>query len=95
MELDIKKKMEPVIAAQLPGFYVDARGAYGIVFRDVYICCFVNPDDGQYDVTADMIGDTGNFDKNCVWDGFDTPEEAVRALQDLLYSYRLLELRRR
>lgn len=71
--IDIDPKMEPIIAARLPGFYVDARGAYGIVFRDYYICCFINSDDGSYDVTVDTISDEGDFDKTSYGTAMTTP----------------------
>ena len=91
--IDIDPKMEPIIAARLPGFYVDARGAYGIVFRDYYICCFINSDDGCYDVTVDTISDEGDFDKNIVWDSYDDPNEAIADLRYWLKAYRVMPLR--
>ena len=91
--IDIDPKMEPIIAARLPGFYVDARGAYGIVFRDYYICCFINSDDGSYDVTVDTISDEGDFDKNIVWDSYDDPNEAIADLRYWLKAYRVMPLR--
>lgn len=89
--MNIDKRMEPIIAAGLPGFYVDARGAYGIVYRDYYICCFI-ADDGQYDVTVDMVSENGDFDKNCIWDSYDDPNEAIAALRKWLKAYRVMPL---
>ena len=56
--------MDPIKAVCLPGFYTDERGAYGIVFGRYYICCLVNSDDGQYDVTVDTVDDNGDFARN-------------------------------
>lgn len=85
--LDSKDKMSKITAYRLPGFYLDCRGAYGIVVSDVYICCFVNSEDGKYDVTVDGIDENGDFAFNRSWESYDSPEEAIWALRQMLKWY--------
>lgn len=81
------KKMAAVKAARLPGFYVDERGAYGVIIGTVYICCFVNGEDGRYDVTADSLDGNGDFALNLDWESYGQPEDAVRCLRRLLRKH--------
>lgn len=75
--------MDKIKAYKLPGFYTDERGAYGIVINTTYICCFINSDDGKYDVTADTIDENGDFALNLNWESYDQPTDAVNALRRL------------
>lgn len=84
---DLDDKMVNIREALLPGFYTDERGAYGIVLGSVYICCFINSDDGQYDVTVDTVGESGDFDLNLEWDSFDEPQKAVKRLRHFVKKY--------
>lgn len=79
--------MDKIKACQLPGFYTDGRGAYGIVINSVYICCFINSEDGRYDVTADTVDSNGDFALNLDWESFDQPEDAVKCLRSFLKKY--------
>lgn len=79
--------MDKIKAYQLPGFYTDERGAYGIIVGDVYVCCFINSDDGKYDVTADTLDDSGDFALNLDWESFDRPEDTVKCLRVFLKKY--------
>lgn len=81
-----EEKMQAIYDAALPGFYKDARGAYGIVVGRVYICCFIN-DDGSYDVTADTVDKNGDFALNLDWESYDTPKEAVAQLRHRLKHF--------
>lgn len=76
--------MEKIRAYKLPGFYTDERGAYGIVVNNTYICCFINDEDGKYDVTVDTVDDNGDFALNLEWESFDNPEDAVRCLRNMV-----------
>lgn len=75
-----KGKMQAIYDAGLPGFYIDGRGAYGIVLGRVYICCFLN-DDGLYDVTADTVDKNGDFACNIFWESYASPKEAILQLR--------------
>lgn len=79
--------MDRIRAMKLPGFYTDERGAYGIVLGAVYICCFINSDDGKYDVTADTVDANGDFSLNIEWESFDNPIDAVQALRNMVLRY--------
>lgn len=79
--------MQKVVQSGLPGFYLDARGVYGIVIGKAYICCFPN-DDGSLDVTVDTMSAKGDFTRNVFWKSYQTPKEAIVALRKLsLKSY--------
>lgn len=80
--------MEQIKAAHLPGFYTDERGAYGIVLGGVYICCFINSDDGMYDVTVDNVDDNGDFALNIEWESYDDPALAIQRLRYFVKLYR-------
>ena len=73
--------MDPIKEARLPGFYTDDRGVYGIILGRFYINCFINSDDGQYDVAVDTVDDKGDFAKNIRWVGFDDPADAIECLR--------------
>lgn len=79
--------MDAIKAYQLPGFYTDERGAYGVIVGKVYICCSVNNEDGKYDVTADTLDGNGNFALNIDWESYDKPEDAVECLRRLLRKH--------
>lgn len=81
--------MQAIYDAQLPGFYIDARGAYGIVIRQWYICCFINSEDGAYDVTVDTISCSGDFDNNVEWESYDNPWRAIDCLRSFMIQYGL------
>lgn len=86
-EDELTDAMGLVKAARLPGFYTDERGAYGIVLGTVYICCFINSDDYQYDVTADTVDENGVFGHNLDWTSYITPDDAVARLRFLVKHY--------
>lgn len=79
--------MKEITASKLPGFYTDERGAYGIVLGDVYICCHINSDDGQYDVTVDTVDGSGDFALNLEWESFPSSEQAVAQLRRFVKKY--------
>ena len=79
--------MEKIKEYKLPGFYTDGRGAYGIVIGLVYICCFVNSEDGMYDVTADTLDDAGDFALNLDWESYDQPKDTAQCLRRLVKKY--------
>lgn len=79
--------MDKIKAYQLPGFYTDERGAYGVIVGKVYVCCFVNGEDGKYDVTADALDSNGDFALNLDWESYDLPEDAVKCLRRLLRKH--------
>lgn len=81
-----EEKMQAIYKAALPGFYTDARGAYGIVIGRVYICCFIN-DDEMYDVTVDTVDENGDFALNIDWESFNTPTEAISQLRHKLKHF--------
>lgn len=74
--------MREVVQSGLPGFYVDARGVYGIVIGGAYIGCFINDDD-LLDVTADKMSANGDFTLNFFWETYRTAKEAIAALRKL------------
>lgn len=75
--------MKKITAYQLPGFYMDARGAYGVIIGTMYISCFIN-DNGEYDVTRDAVDENGDFCKNINWESFREPQKAVAALRRMV-----------
>lgn len=79
--------MEKIKSARLPGFYTDERGAYGIVLNGKYICCFVNIEDGKYDVTVDTIDENGDFALNLDWESYENPMDAINALRKFVRRY--------
>lgn len=79
--------MDRIKAARLPGFYTDERGTYGIVLGDVYICCFINSDDGLYDVTVDTVDGNGDFALNIQWESYSDPTEAIQRLRHYVKVY--------
>lgn len=79
--------MEKIKEYRLPGFYTDERGAYGIILGGLYICCFINSDDGRYNVTADAVDGNGDFALNLEWESYDDPAAAVRQLRHLVKKY--------
>lgn len=79
--------MDRIKAARLPGFYTDERGAYGIVLGDVYICCFINSDDGLYDVTVDTVDGNGDFALNIQWESYNDPAKAIQRLRHYVKIY--------
>ena len=79
--------MEKILDAGLPGFYTDARGAYGIIIGTVYICCFVNSDDGEYDVTVDTVDENGDFCLNLEWESYTEPINAINCLRHFVKKY--------
>ncbi len=79
--------MDKIKSAKLPGFYVDERGAYGVIINRVYICCFVNDIDGKYDVTADTIDEHGDFALNLEWMSFEESSDAINALRQFVRKY--------
>lgn len=81
------RSMDKIKEARLPGFYTDERGAYGIVLGSVYICCFINSDDGLYDVTVDTVDGNGDFCLNLEWESFEEPQEAVKRLRHFVKKY--------
>ena len=80
-------KMEDIRKSNLPGFYMDERGAYGIVLGGVYICCFFDSEDYTYNVTVDEIGTLGDFDKNLEWESFSKPSDAVKCIRRMMLKY--------
>lgn len=86
-EDELVDPMAAVKAYRLPGFYTDERGAYGVIVGKVYICCFVNSEDGKYDVTADTLDANGDFALNLDWESYDQPEDAVKCLRRLLRKH--------
>ncbi len=72
--------MKEITAYKLAGFNLDEAGRYGVVIGDVYICCFVNSDDGMYDITRDTMGYSGCFDLNLDWESTSDPHEAIDML---------------
>ncbi|MCM1237286.1 MAG: hypothetical protein NC489_45030 [Ruminococcus flavefaciens] len=81
------EKMEKVYKAALPGFYIDARGAYGIVCGRLYFNCLTNPDDGLYNVRVDAMGENGLFSRNIDFLPCDTAKDAVMQLKHKLRYY--------
>ena len=79
--------MEPIKAVRLAGFYTDDNGMYGIVLGGVYICCFVDADDNQYEVTVDTVDDNGDFARNLEWESCKDPAEAIRHLRRYVKRY--------
>lgn len=75
------EKMKAIYEARLPGFYIDARGAYGIVIGRLYICCSINLEDGAYDVTVDTVDKNGDFALNIDWESYTDPKEAIHRLR--------------
>lgn len=86
-EDEITDPMGRIKAAMLPGFYTDYRGAYGIIVGSVYISCFMNDEDGKFDVTADTVDVKGDFALNIDWESYDKPEDAVNGLRQLIKKY--------
>lgn len=82
-----QSKMVAIRECKLPGFYMDERGAYGIVLGGVYICCFYNDFDGVYNVTVDEIGTLGDFDKNIEWEWFGEPRDAINCIRKMMKTY--------
>lgn len=82
-----QSKMEAIREYKLPGFYMDERGAYGIVLGGVYICCFFDSDDRKYNVTVDEIGPLGDFDQNIKWEWFDEPRDAINCIRRMMKTY--------
>lgn len=80
-----KEMMEEILKYPAPGFYLDERGAYGVVIGAVYICCFV--DDGEYDVTADTIDENGDFALNLEWESFKDPSDVLASLRQMAKKY--------
>lgn len=83
-------KMAVIYAQHLPGFYVDGRGAYGIVLGNVYVCCFLDSDDFTdflYDVTVDRVDENGDFALNIEWESFQNPTDAIKCLRLFVKKY--------
>lgn len=80
--------MSKIAAAKLPGFYIDARGVYGIIVGKAYITCTVEND--LYVCKAYTVNDeTGDFDFP-VREPYpmEDPIEAVNTLRSLVKLYR-------
>jgi len=76
--------VDRIVAYGLPAFYVDGYGRYGVVIKDTYICCFINSDDGLYDVTRDTVDSNGDFALNLDWFSTDDPSVAIQMLRDMV-----------
>lgn len=81
--IPMNNTMDKIIAYRLPGFYIDARGVYGILVCSYYISCSIT-EAGQYDVELEAIGSNGTFSKACQPCYFDTAKDAVNHLCRLL-----------
>lgn len=79
--------MEAIKAYQLPGFYTDERGAYGIILGNLYICCFVNSDTGLYNITVDGIDSIGDFSLNREWESCAEPAQAIKQMRHFVKKY--------
>lgn len=79
--------MEKIKAAKLPGFYMDERGAYGIVIGTFYICCFINQSNDEYDVTVDTIDENGDFALNLEWESYKWSDDAINCLRRMTKRY--------
>ena len=53
--------MQKSYTANLPGFFIDAHGAYGMVRGILYFSCEFDPDDADYIVKVDIVDKNGNF----------------------------------
>lgn len=83
----ISRRMAVVYKSGLPGFYRDGRGAYGVVVDGYYISCYVNTEDGLYDVTVDTVGDDGLFNTNVDWECYCKVDEAIDRLREFTKKY--------
>lgn len=79
-----KKNIKYIVSYGLPGFYTDAAGRYGAIIGDVYISCFVNQDENQYDVCLDAVDRSGDFALNIERRSFETANDAVNEIRRLV-----------
>lgn len=75
--------MKEITKYELPGFVLDNSGRYGIMLGGVYLCCFINSDSGEYDVTVDTVDTHGDFALNLEWESYG--HDAVATIQGLRY----------
>lgn len=79
--------MAKITAYKLPGFCVDARGAYGVVIGDVYISCAVDNVCHGYVVTAATVDTNGDFENLLCRSVYKSEHDVVFRLRELLKNY--------